>query len=355
MKFTLYFSVFLALFFSACSLTMPPQTQNKAVTTTPKPSQMPSAQIKPQLKSDKLAIIIPEKSIKSYSNIIINASLAYILRQDAKMNTEIFLIGSEDEASIKQALEQIKAQNIGYVIAAFTTRGANFLGALNEKELIFYIPTLNKNNTQISSSNIYFGGIDYKAQAQKLSEQGGGTIASFYDDSTLSSYLNSVVSSLGARTYFVGGKKLNYVSLLYSKGSLNGASIFLNTPLTKSAIIASQLRVNNITPRAILATQIGYNPILLSLTQPGDRRKMLIANSISNTDAYLSYLNESFEQSIDYNWVAYATSLGVDFIYTTFIDKSATRLFKESMQNNQILYDIKLMRALEFGFADSGL
>ncbi len=349
MKIKLYLCLILALFISACSLTQPSikHPSTPVTTTTPPPS---SAQ-QPVLSNDKLAIIIPEKSIKSYSSIVINASLAYILRKDAKMNTEIFLIGSEDEQSIRAALEKIKAKGVKFIIAAFTTRGVNFLN--DYEDFIFYIPTLHKNNTQIKASNVYFGGIDYKAQVEKLSQQGSAKIASFYDDSTLSSYLNSILSNYSARTYFVGGKKLNYISLLYSKGSLSGASIFLNTPLTKSAIIASQLRVNNITPSAILATQIAYNPILLSLTQPGDRKKMLIANSISNTDEYLSYLNESFEQSIDYNWVAYSTSIGVDFIYTSFIDKGAERLFKEPMKDNQILYDIKLMKALEFGFEEA--
>lgn len=343
----IFFYLFFAFLISACSLQNVPK---KPSIYTPAPQTSQTQSEKKQF-GNKLAIIIPEKTIKSYSSIVINASLAYILRKEAKINTEIFLIGSEDEANIQKALNEIKAKDIHYIIAAFTTKGANTLSKLVDDEII-YIPTIHKTNTQISNPNIYFGGIDYKAQVAKLMQHAGPKIASFYDNSALSSHINQILTNYGAKLYLADGKKLNYVSLLFSQGSLHNASIFLNSSLTKNAIIASQIRVNNINAQGLFLTQIGYNPILLSLTQPGDRRKMLIANSILNEDLHLSYLNESFEQSIDYNWVAYSTSLGVDFIYTNFIDKKADKLFKEPMKDNQILYDIKLMKALEFGFEE---
>ena len=55
-------------------------------------------------------------------------------------------------------------------------------------------------------------------------------------------------------------------------------------------------------------------------------------------------------QSVDYNWVAYATSVGFDYFYTTKMNEGAKSLFSEKMQDNQIIYETKLVQALEFGF-----
>lgn len=348
----IFISLCLALLFSACSFlqTTKPQTPQKTPSYTG--STITST---PTKKPETIAIIVPEKVIRSYSNIVTNAALAYVLRQEAKLEVQIFLIGTEDEANLKRALDEIRAKQIKLVVAALTLKGAKWLENKAESDISFYIPTLHKNNAHIRKDNFYFGGIDYEAQIKALIERSNHKFASFYDDTALSNNLNQIVVNLtNAKTYRVAGKKLNYDSLLYSKGGLYNSSIFLNTSLAKTAIISSQLRVNDIKPYVLLSTQIGYNPTLLSLTQSGDRKNMLIANSINNKDISLSYLNEIFEQSIDYNWVAYSTSIGVEFFYKNFIDKEAKTLFDEKMQDHQVIYDVRLMKALEFGFEEAG-
>lgn len=301
----------------------------------------------------KVAIVIPEKVVKSYSNIIINSSVAYVIRQDSNIDIKVFLIGTEDEAKIQEIIQELQKQDFRFVIAGFTLRGTNILAKINASDLYFYIPTLHKSNTGINASNIYFGGIDYDAQIQKLLSLSNGNIASFYDGSSLSSNLNQKVinKTKSVRTYSVQGEKINFPSLIRSKGTLTGSSVFLNTPLVKSAIISSQLRSNGMYPFAILSTQIGYNPTFLSLTQADDRKKMFIANSISNDDIFLSYSNEMLGHSIDYNWVAYTTSVGLDYFYSKMMNKGSS-LFKEKMQDNQIIYKIKMMKALEFSFQE---
>ena len=334
---------FLLLFLTGCSLTVQgPSIKGDTGSTRISANSL-----------NKVAIIIPEKTIKSYSSIIINSSIAYVVRRDSNLDIKVFLIGDEDETKILELIKELERQDFRFIIAGFTLRGANILAAI-DPDMHFYIPTLHKNNTNINSSKIYFGGIDYEGQIQQLLTITNGNIASFYDNSALSNNLNQklIKNAKSVRTYSVVGEKINFPNLIRSKGNLSGASVFLNTPLVKSAIVASQLRSNSMYPFAVLSTQIGYNPSLLTLTQPEDRSKMYIANSISNDDIFLSYSNEMLNQSIDYNWVAYSTSVGLDYFYSNLMNKGSS-IFKEKMQNNQIIYKTKIMKALEFNFEEN--
>ena len=311
----------------------------------------PSKGVSAEARS-KIALIIPDKVIKSYSNIIINASIAYALRQDAHISVDIYNIGTEDEANIAKLLKELTSKDYRFAIAGFTLKGANALAAQNADDISFYIPTLHKNTTKITASNIYFGGIDYDEQIARLLSVSNDLISSFYDNSALSNTLNKKLLSKAknARAFKIDNDKVDYERLLRPKSALDGSSVFLNTPLVKSAIVSSQLRANELVAYALLSTQIGYNPTIFSLTQPEDRENFYIANSISNKDAALSYLNEMLGQSVDYNWVAYATSVGFDYFYTTKMNEGAKSLFSEKMQDNQIIYETKLVQALEFGF-----
>ncbi|WP_059007238.1 hypothetical protein [Campylobacter coli] len=308
-----------------------------------------------KITSVKLAIIIPEKTIKSYSNTIINSSIAYLLSQRAEIKVKVFLTGTEDNDKIRSTLEQVQVQGYQYAIAALTLKGVNQLKDYSGDMKIF-IPTLHKNNVSFSNlnKNIIFGSIDYDAQVLALLNKANSDIAAFSDGSMLSSNLNSRVLEQNANTRFyrVEGEKLDFYRLLRSQGSLNNASIFLNTPLIKTALISSQLRVYNIQPFVLLSTQINYNPTFLSLTQEGDRKNFILANSIDNHDDNLSYLNEIFNQSIDYNWIAYATSIGTDYFYTQFLNTKSDSLFDEKIQNSQILYKVRLMKGSKASFEE---
>lgn len=157
-----------------------------------------------------------------------------------------------------------------------------------------FIPTIHKNNIQISNQNIIFGSIDYDTQIATLLSKSNANIAIFSDGSALSSNLNSriLAQNNNARIYTIEGEKLDFSRLLRSQGGVNNASIFFNTPLIKTALASSQLRIYNIHPYVLLSTQINYNPTFLSLTQQGDRENFIIANSINNHDDNLVYLNE---------------------------------------------------------------
>ena len=306
--------------------------------------------------ASKIAIIIPEKVIKSYSNIIINSSIAYALRQKAQVSVDVYLIGNEDESSVASVLKILNDKDYRFAIAGFTIKGANALAKLGAGDISFYIPTLHKSNTNIKADNIYFGGIDYDAQIQRLLAISNNQISSFYDNSALSNILHKKLLSKAqnARGFKIDSDKIDYARFLRPISAFENASVFLNTPLVKSAIVSSQLRANELAAYALLSTQIGYNPTIFSLTQPEDRQNLFIANSITTKDAKLSYINETLGQSVDYNWVVYATSVGFDYFYTTMMNSAAKSLFSEKIQDNQVIYDIQIVQALEFGFELSG-
>ncbi|MBZ7954507.1 hypothetical protein H2278_06640 [Campylobacter sp. W0018] len=303
----------------------------------------------------KLAIIIPEKTIKSYSSTIVNSSIAYLLRQRADIKVKVFLIGTEDENKIRQTFDQIETQGYQYIIAAFTLKGASALKDYSKNMKIF-IPTLHKNFAPNLNQNIIFGSIDYDAQIMALLQKANSDIAIFGDNSILSDNLNTRIlldsKNQNARIYKVDGEKLDFYKLLRSQGSLNQASIFFNTPLVKTALTSSQLRVYNIYPYVLLSTQINYNPAFLNLTQEADRKNFIIANSINNHDDNLSYLNEIFNQNIDYNWVAYATGIGVDYFYTNFLNQESKSIFDEKIEDSQVLYKVHLMQSVKSNFEE---
>ena len=305
-----------------------------------------------KITSVKLAIIIPENTIKSYSSTIINSSIAYLLRQRAEIKVKVFLIGTEENAKIQSTLEQIKAQGYQYAIAGFTLNGVNALKNYSDSLKIF-IPTIHKNNTQISNPNIIFGSIDYEAQIKTLLSKTKGNIAIFSDNQALSNNLNSIIlKETEARIYKLDGEKLDFARLLKSQGSLDEAAIFFNTSLIKTALSSSQLRIYDINPALLLSTQINYNQAFLNLTQENDRKNFIIANSINNKDESLSYINEIFNQNINYNWVAYATSIGVDYFYTNFLNKESQSLFDENLNEFQVDYKVRLMKATQGSFED---
>ncbi|EAH6868736.1 MULTISPECIES: hypothetical protein [unclassified Campylobacter] len=304
--------------------------------------------------SVKLAIIIPEQTIKSYSNTIINSSIAYLLRQRAQIKVKVFLIGTEDENKITKAFKQAQDEKFNYIIAGFTDKGVkNLLKESLDSNVKVFIPTAHKRNFDTQNENVYFGSIDYQKQIQKLLEYSNGKNIIFSDGTPLANRLDENVLNAGngsEKIYTINSSKFDFRSILNQNRSFQDSSIILNTSLIKTALISSQIRTYDIEPFVLLSTQINYNPILLSLTQINDRKKLLLANSISNEDQTLSYLNELFSQNINYNWIAYATSVGLDYFYTQFLDKDSQRIFDESLNDNQFDYKVKIIRSQGLGF-----
>lgn len=350
--------LFIGLLLSACSLKQELSYTDEKIMPSIKDTKQEKAIIPKAF--NKIAIMVPEKTIKSYASIIINASLAYILRQESDLELKIYSIGEENEKSIQESLKKLKEEEFHFVIAGFTQEGVEILSKLSlADDFSFIFPLVHKNNTTAWQKNFIFSAIDYEAQIIKLLEKSNANIAVFHDESMISERLNEKLSlqenELNLQFYKINDSQVNFEKIFYPKKTqypspLNNFSFFVNLNSVKTALFISQIRANEVQPFLILSTQINYNPALLSLSQSQDRQRLLIANSIFNQDSSLSYLNENFAQDINYNWVAYATSVGLDYLYVTFINKKATRLFSEPFNEGQMLYNVELVRASGYNF-----
>ncbi|WP_086228187.1 hypothetical protein [Campylobacter sp. P0109] len=302
-------------------------------------------------KDIKVALIIPQDVIKSYSVVVSDSVFAYIFKRDVGSHIEIFYSGDESAENLNLAINRAKNAGFKYLIAPLTTNGLEIVNSDDYDDLIFYIPTINIKNISNPRSNLFFGGIDYEAQIQKLLTKANHKITAFGDGSRVSDMLNNLVANNTNEPYIknIEGSdiKLNFLKNNYK---VKNSSIFLNTPLIKSALLSSQFRVFELTPHILLSTQLNYNSALISLTQSGDRKNMYIANSIMTPDSQLETLSAILGEKLDYDWVAYSTMIGMDFIYLNYIDKSQKAIFKESIQNNQVQYKIDIMRAGNYGF-----
>ena len=141
------------------------------------------------------------------------------------------------------AIQRAKNAGFKHFIAPLTINGLEHINSDKYDDLIFYIPTINIKSAKNPNSNIFFGGIDYEAQIQKLLTKANGKIAAFGDGSGVSNMLNSLVAANTNEPYInnIEGNdiKLNFLKKNYK---LINSSIFLNTPLIKINIQQSTLK-----------------------------------------------------------------------------------------------------------------
>ena len=300
----------------------------------------------------KIAIIIPQDSIRSYAAIVSNSAVAYMIRQNANIDIKFYNVGNESPNAISGAISRAKNENISYLIAPFTPVGVNYLNAVLDDSMLAYIPTLNSSSVSDIKANLIFGGIDYKEQIVKLLEFSSGKVAAFSDGSPLGNTLNRYSDELSGGLVYQNeiGNQTDLKGFVDRNSRLNDASIFLNVPILKSSLLSSQLRVYDINATNLLSTQINYTPSVFKLMQEQDRERLYIANSLSATDSGLDSNNKILGQDINFNWVGYSTAVGLDYIYATYLNKNAKRLFNERIENSQVIYDTKIIKAGEFSF-----
>lgn len=305
----------------------------------------------PTSANTKIAVLIPQKTIKSYSFIVSGALLAYSANTKSKIALEFFI--TQDESTIEAALDNIQRAGINYVIAAVTDNALSTLSSEKYSQMFFYIPTLHANLANVKKQNILYGGIDYESQIAALLGKVDGKIASISDGSRLGNLLNRQIAKLEPNAYFsvVEGKSIDLKGLL-DKTSLNDASLFINTTLLKTSLISSQLKVNDINVKKILCTQICYDPALFSLTQAGDRANMLVAISFNEIDKDLLASAKMLGIDLRYDRVAYPVMFGIEYIIKTFIDTGAKRYFTESVQNSQVSYKTHILKGTKSTFVE---
>lgn len=298
-------------------------------------------------KSGKIAVIIPQKIIKSYANVVSNAVLSYVLKQDADI--EIKFINSNDESpqSLTNAMQTARAQGFNYFIAALTSNGANIINSLVLSNELIYIPSVHSSFIINPKPNLIFGGIDYKDQISALLAYSNEKIVAFDDGSSLGQKLNEYVrmQSSDYHEASIVGKDINLNDTLSKKSKFNDASIFLNIPIVKASLVATQMRGFEIKPYALLSTQINFLPNIFNAIAQRDRQNLFIANSLSPVNDLFLGLGDLFDVDFRYSQIGYSSAFGTEYIYTNFIDKSADRIFTERVENSQVLYGVKIYNA----------
>lgn len=303
-----------------------------------------------------IALMFPRKSVGRYSSTTTNVILSYLLSQKGRFNFEIFDSKTESLENIQEALQEIYAKGYRQIIAVVTQEGANIINTLNPDMLVF-IPTVHKMQLQdVSAPNIIFGGISYKQQIQKLSDLNPEVSAvSFYDASLIGKQMQAYTQEANlnliySQSFNVKQNPNFNKEIKNLKSTLRSARVFLNTPVANSSIILSQFTYNDIRPKALYSTQINYNPSLLSITQERDRANMYIANSIMPLDDLFIENAKFLNADLEYNWINYATALGVEYFYTKSVSR-AKRYFKEKIKDQQVQYNIEILQPTNTRFA----
>lgn len=306
----------------------------------------------------KIALLLPYKRIGHYASSTTNASFAYLLSMGNPFELKSYKVDSEERADIERALKEIQNDGFFYVIAPLTREGALVMTQINPR-LNVYIPTVNKSDINTTSTSLYFGGIDYKAQSDILLKEATTPLVVFDDKSTIGesltyyqkerfSTLPPFLDALGSpiKKSFISisipKRTTNLEAWLKDNQKINNASFMVNTPIVKTGMVLSQLTLYDANVTNILSTQINYDPLLLSMTQYQDRKKMVIANSITQENNIISESNALLSTDIVYDWINYSTTIGIDLFYSHITGEN--RQYSIELLNNQIVYPIELIR-----------
>ena len=208
----------------------------------------------------------------------------------------------------------------------------------------FYLPLINKydinNYVKLKNLDLTFGAISYKSQFEKLIEYAEDkTLVEFYGDSGIGKTLHEYLSDKKIKyAKKIDDKNIRYKDFLENNIKLENSVVLLNTPIVKSSILLSAINSQELNISKILSTQLNYTPLLFSLMQKQDRKKLVIANSIGEIPKYLEEYHNLIGHSLSYSWVNYSTIVGVEYLLNNNIE-----IFKDlSLKNNQIIYPVKL-------------
>jgi SRSO17 transposase len=291
----------------------------------------------------KVALLVPKKVIKGYAKKISNSILSYLIFRGKDFTFEVFDSYDESEERLLDTILKIKAKGYKFVIAPLTKDGADTLASI-ERDLLIYIPTINKSEGVNHSGNFYFGGIDYKRQIEKLMPYTNGKLAIFMDMSWLAQRLTSYVEENSYQSYIytklIENAKINPKYILTDNTKLQDASIFFNMPLIKTALLASSFSSFDIKPYGLFSTQVNYSPLLLNMIQRKNRENFYIANSIGYVNSKLDDINQNLGNRLKYEWVPYSSSIGIDYIVSNYY--GLDQIFNEEMISHQIQYRTKI-------------
>ena len=310
----------------------------------------------------KIAMLLPYKKIGKYATSTTQSVFAYLMSRNNAFELKSFMVESETKKDLQKALDTIQKEHFSYIIAPMTLKGAHNIIDL-APQLRIYFPTINKNDCNTTAQNFYFGAIDYRAQSEVLLKEASSPLVIFYDNSAIGKKLSHLQEKIylgdevdvdsmlfdqeptepkSVIKFPVASRVTNLERELKHNTKLEGASVILDTPLVKSGMIMSQLTLYDINTTNILSTQINYDPLILSITQYGDRKNMIIANSITLKNNVLTKTNALLENDIKYDWINYTTTIGIDYFFSLITN--LPREYDMPVVDNQMIYPIELIQ-----------
>lgn len=305
-------------------------------------------------KEVKIAMLLPYNKIGKYAASTTNAALSYLMSKNHAFNLKSYKIESESAQEIQRAIQLIQQDGFEYVIAPLTQEGVNAVSTINPT-INIYVPTINKKDSNTQSPFLFFGGIDYEAQSDLLIQEAVSPLVIFYDQSSIGARLAMYeenrfkdIPNKRVIKYSIPGRTTNLSQYLQSNSSIQNASFFINTPIVKTGMIMSQITLYEARATNILSTQINYDPLLLSMTQYEDRKKMIVANSITEQNNILIETNSLLSNDIVYDWINYTTTIGLDYFFS--IITAGDREYNMALLNNQFNHSIELLKPTRYRF-----
>lgn len=302
----------------------------------------------------RVALFIPKQLVGRYSVNISNTILAYLIARGIDYEFEMFDCVDENPRNLKTHYNRISDFHL--VIAILSQQGVENLIDSVRISYPTYIPTINKERISKSAPrNLYFGGISYKEQLEMLLPlMQDARIVEYGDDSQIGSYLTSLFSSyhlnpLRQRT-INNQDASNFTKILPQESAyFAGANLLLNTSASKSGLLLSQIRYSTRTPKRFLSTQVNFNPTILQLSTPQSRQNFFVVNAIWDSDTRLKEYATLLNSDLQYDWVSYATCIGVEFGLSLY-ERGFKRYFDEQIQSNQVQYKNRIFTTNDSAF-----
>jgi hypothetical protein len=250
------------------------------------------------------ALIIDKQKFFKYLPSILNAINAYLIQKGVDFNITLY----NNDVNISNLPQK-------YIIDIETNKSK--ILTFSDYNKTFFVPTFNKNDFNQTFENVYFGGLNFKKQIDLFNNFINDKLFTISQNNQISKKLLSYEKE---NPFFI--KNFYYPNINYK--DLNSSFIILNTDISKSAQVLSNITSKNIEPYLIFSPQLCYSPDIIFLTQKKDRKKLIIANSIINPPLEINDYATVLNSDIKYNWLNYATDVLVNKIY--------------NMQNNEDLF-----------------
>ncbi len=309
----------------------------------------------------KIALLIPKQLVGRYSVSIANTVLAYLMARDIEFDFEVFDCIDENIANLESSYSRIIQKNFDFVIAMLSYQGTQNLIEYGNILYPTYIPTINKErfaqdkNIKIPD-NLYFGGISYKQQIETIMPLLKNlSILEYADDSQIGKYLSGLFTeyapNIRHRRSLSNQDASHFIKTLLptERSYFTNAALMLNTAAPKTGLILSQMDYSQRAPKIYVSTQINFNPIILQLASPASRRNFYVVSSIGTTDAHLIEYAALLNNDLRYDWVSYATSLGVEF-GLKMNSRGIKSYFGENIRDKQVEYQNRIYTTNETNF-----